>query len=170
MLRHGEKWTQEEDKKLKSLFNNHKSFYEMSIALDRTWFACKCRLVRLGLIGVDSRDNEFGFLEKYRVPNLFNFNQFQQLNDLIEEQPIFKQPEQINTNNTTFSDDELVIISAYLKSRYSKISLQLMEDHCFVKKLELEQAKQILEDEIRVVNSIRKMSTSEREKFLHKIC
>lgn len=48
--RQGKQWTKKEDKLLKEMFLNCFSYKEMGKELDRSWFACKCRLARLGLI------------------------------------------------------------------------------------------------------------------------
>lgn len=167
MTRQGKKWTIEEDKKLKALFNDSKSFFEMGKELDRTWFACKCRLARLGLIDDLKVGGPINWAEKFRVPKPANFKHFKELEQLMDN--CFSFIEEEETYNT-FDDEDLDIISAYLKARYSKVVIKLTEDHCFVKEIELKQSKEILEHEIRVVNSLKKMAIEEREKVIKKLC
>lgn len=168
--RHGKQWTNEEDKALKKLFYSHKTFYEMGKELERTWFACKCRLARLGLIDM-SVDENLKWAEKYRVPNPVKFTQFEELNDMLRVGFTVNVPkEECELVEHTFDDDELDIISSYLQSRYAKVALDIMEDHCYVRHIELKQAKEILENEIRVVKNLKKMTIEEREQVIKKLC
>ena len=168
--RHGKQWTNEEDKALKELFYSHKTFYEMGKELGRTWFACKCRLVRLGLIDM-SVDENLKWAEKYRVPNPVKFTQFEELNDMLRVGFTVEVPkEECELVEHTFDDNELDIISSYLQSRFAKVAVASLEQHCFLKDIELKQAKEILENEIRVVKNLKKMTIEEREQVIKKLC
>ena len=168
--RHGKQWTKEEDKALKKLFDSHKTFYEMGKELERTWFACKCRLARLGLIDM-SVDENLKWAEKYRVPNPVKFTQFEELNDMLRVGFTVEVPkEKCELVEHTFDDDELDIISSYLHSRYAKVAVDSLEQHCFLKDIELQNSKEILENEIKVIKSLKKMTIEEREQVIKKLC
>lgn len=168
--RHGKQWTKEEDKVLKKLFDNHKTFYEMSKELERTWFACKCRLARLGLIDM-SADENLKWAEKYRVPNPVKFTQFEELKDMLRVGFTVQVPkEECELVEHTFDDDELDIISSYLQSRYARVAVASLEQHCFLKDKELQHSKEILENEIKVIKSLKKMTIEEREQVIKKLC
>lgn len=160
-IKHGKKWSSEDDEILKYLFNRHKSFEDMSKQLGRTWFACKCRLGKLGLIDISCEPN-CEWAEKYRIPNPIIDSS--KLESLIIDLP--DTDEFINYN--TFNDEELSIVANYLKARLSKVVVQLLDDSCTVKQVELEQSKQVLKDEIMILNSLQKMNITDREKIIHK--
>lgn len=163
--RHGKEWTKDEDRQLKDLFNGGYSFYEMGEKLGRTWFACKCRLARLQLIPPFNRKEEdfyIGSMEKYRIanPNLH----------LKDWKIRFCIDGEEDTSNT-FSNAELNVVTDYLKTRLSRVVCKLADgDHCFIGEVDLKLAQEILETEISVANSMKKMAVKEREKVLKRLC
>ena len=79
----------------------------------------------------------------------------------------------INSEDTsnTFSTTELNIVTDYLKTRLSKVMCELADDSfCFVRDVELNAVKELLETEIKVANSMKKISVEEREKVLKRLC
>lgn len=171
--RHGKEWTKDEDRQLKDLFNSHHSFYEMGEKLGRTWFACKCRLARLGLIKPFERNVEdfyIGSMEKYKIPNCKEFEKV-----MIKFDPNFglfnfcDKCEEDTSN--TFSNAELNVVTDYLKTRLSRVVCKLADgDHCFIGEVDLKLAQEVLETEISVANSMKKITVEEREKVLKRLC
>lgn len=162
--RHGKEWTKDEDRQLKDLFNSGYSFHEMSEKLGRTWFACKCRLARLQLIPPFNSKEDFyiGSMEKYRIanPNLH----------LKDWKIRFCIDGEEDTSNT-FSNAELNVVTDYLKTRLSRVVCKLADgDHCFIGEVDLKLAQEVLETEISVANSMKKITVEEREKVLKRLC
>lgn len=170
--RQGKQWTKNEDKKLKELFLKCLSYKQMGKELGRTWFACKCRLARLGLIEPFERRVEdflIGGMEPFRVPN----SDVNRINSMFEEltNMCFNDTEQEEDTSNTFSTAELNIVTDWLKTRLSRVVCKLADgEHCFVMGIELAQAKEFLETEIKVVNSMKKMPVGEREKVCKRLC
>lgn len=170
--RHGKEWKKSEDYKLEKMFYNHFSFKQMGEELGRTWFACKCRLARKGLIPEFKNNAGHTFskdMEPYRVPNP-DVNKiqgiFEDLNSLcfIDEMP------EEDTSNT-FSNAELNIVTDWLKTRLSRVVCKLADgEHCFIRDLELNTVKELLETEIKVANNMKKMTVEEREKVCKRLC
>ena len=185
--RHGCTWTKKEDKRLKALFNDHKSFAEMGEALQRTWFACKCRLIRLGLIEGSCKNPKYGDtpFEPFRVPNPeLPANVVKILeaikNDMIENfhdmkcsdgrkvEITMELPNEEDTSRT-FSDAELNIVTDYFKTRLAKLAVQKLDTVCFQKGLDISRVEDIFKCEIGRINNMKKMSVEEREKVLTRI-
>lgn len=170
--RQGKQWTKNEDKKLKEMFYNHFSFKQMAQELDRTWFACKCRLARLQLIEPFEREPEhflIGSMEPFRVPN----PDVNRINSMFEElnNMCFNDTEQEEDTSNTFSTAELNIVTDWLKTRLSRVVCKLADgEHCFVRDLELNTVKELLETEIKVANNMKKMTVEEREKVCKRLC
>ena len=172
--RHGKEWTKDEDRQLKDLFKSNYSFNEMGKKLGRTWFACKCRLARLGLIEPFERNPEefyIGSLEKYKIPNcmgpieaMMKFD-----SDGILFNSICGKCEEDTSN--TFSNAELNVVTDYLKTRLSRVVCKLADGgHCFIGEVDLKLAQEVLETEISVANSMKKITVEEREKVLKRLC
>lgn len=158
--RHGSSWTKKEDKKLIKLFNESKSFIQMAHELKRTWFACKCRLIRLGVIEGSLKNPHLGetMVEPFRVPNPHSQRDFELIIDT----------ESIGEEDTskTFSDAELNIVMDYLKTRLARLAVQKVDSDIFVHTLQISQVEQTLTDELNKVKNIRKLSIKERERVL----
>lgn len=182
--RHGKEWTKKEDKKLIKLFNEGNSFLQMGKQLNRTWFACKCRLARLGLIEPFERNIEdffIGALEPHRVPNIQKASE--KIGKIMREvgfgceeyekefyDSSLSHVDSEDTSNT-FSTTELNIVTDYLKTRLSKVMCELADgSFCFVRDVELNAVKELLETEIKVANSMKKISVRERERVLKRLC
>lgn len=169
--RHGKEWTKSEDKKLEKMFYNHFSFTQMGEQLGRTWFACKCRLIRLGLISGSMKNPKYGDtpFEPLRVPNPHPgilCSMFEKLNNMC-----FNNVEQQEDTSNTFSTAELNIVTDWLKTRLSRVVCKLADgEHCFVRDLELNTVKELLETEIKVANNMKKMTVEEREKVCKRLC
>lgn len=169
--RHGKEWTKSEDKKLEKMFYNHFSFTQMGEQLGRTWFACKCRLIRLGLISGSTKNPKYGDtpFEPLRVPNPdpgILCSMFKKLNNMC-----FNNVEQQEDTSNTFSTAELNIVTDWLKTRLSRVVCKLADgEHCFVRDLELNTVKELLETEIKVANNMKKMTVEEREKVCKRLC
>lgn len=180
--RHGKEWTKDEDRQLKDLFKSNHSFNEMSKKLGRTWFACKCRLARLGLIEPFERNIEDFFisaLEPHRVPNLQKASE--RIGKIMDEVGFGCEQYEfhgccsghIDSEDTskTFSNTELNIVTDYLKTRLSRVVCELVDgSSCFVREVELNTVKELLETEIKVANNMKKISVEEREKVLKRLC
>lgn len=161
--RQGKEWNKSEDEQLTNLFNKHCSYYEMGKKLGRSWFACKCRLARLGLIEPFEYNKDhyyIGNMEKFTVPN-FNLKWVKYWDiDEIEDED----------TSTTFSNAELNIVTDWLKTRLSLVVCKLADgENLFVKTLELNTVKQLLETEISVANSMKKLTVEERKKVLKRL-
>lgn len=170
--RHGKQWTKKEDKKLKELFLKCLSYKQMAKELGRTWFACKCRLARLQLIEPFERESEhflIGSMEPFRVPNPDKEN-MDHIVDSLRYMCFSNFEEQEDTSNT-FSNSELNIVTDWLKTRLSRVVCKLADgEHCFVRDLELNTVKELLETEIKVANNMKKMTVEEREKVCKRLC
>ena len=173
--RHGKEWTKSEDNKLEKMFYNHFSFKQMGNELGRTWFACKYRLARKGLIPEFKNNAGHTFsklsndMEPFRVPNpgvRTIKSIFEDLNNLcfIDELP------EEDTSNT-FSNAELNVVTDWLKTRLSSVVCKLADGgDCFVRTTELNAVKELLETEIKVANNMKKMTVEEREKVCKRLC
>ena len=169
--RHGKEWTKSEDKKLEKMFYNHFSFTQMGNELGRTWYACKCRLARKGLIPEFKNNAGYTFTkdtEPYRVPNpdINKINDmFSQLNTMC-----FNECEVEEDTWNTFSNAELNIVTDWLKTRLSRGVCKLADgEHCFLRDMELNTVKELLETEIKVANNMKKMPVGEREKVCKRL-
>lgn len=188
--RHGCSWNNDEDRQLKALFDKHCSFAEMGEKLGRTWFACKCRCIRLGLIEGSCKNPKYGETpyEPFRVPNPPSFTEIimkldpdkvlfnticgkHEHNDVVDSlqylfDKVFKgEP----TTSKTFTDEELDIVANYFKSRLAKICVQKTECTCIPKLNELCSAEDTFLAELNRVKMTKTMSIEEREKVLTKI-
>lgn len=175
--RHGCTWTKKEDKRLKALFFEHKSFDEMGKALQRTWFACKCRLIRLGLIEGSCKNPKYGDtpFEPFRVPCPDPKQSFESLIDFYIKKGFMEMPtveveipDEEDTSRT-FSDAELNIVTDYFKTRLAKLAVQKLDTVCFQKGLDISRVEDIFKCEIGRINNMKKMSVEEREKVLTRI-
>lgn len=162
--RKGKEWTKKEDELLKKCFLECLSYKQMAKKLNRTWFACKCRLARLGLIEPFERnDNEFyiGSLAPNVIPYTMDIETV-----LVDNSEVV-----VEGTSNTFSNAELNIVTDWLKSRLSRVVCKLADgEHCFIMGIELEKAKEFLETEIKVVNSMKKITVKEREKVCKRLC
>jgi len=167
--RHGKKWTTEEDNCLKELFMKHRSYEQMSRVLNRTWFSCKCRLLRLGILSYDDCGgfDESADFEKFKVPNPYKPSEvFEDLCSMC-----FNDEKVEEGTANTFSNAELNIITDWLKTRLARVAVKLADgEHCFIKEIELNTVKELLETELQVANSMKKISVKEREKVLKRLC
>lgn len=170
--RHGKEWTKSEDKKLERMFYNSFSFEEMGQELGRTWFACKCRLARKGLIPAFKNNSGHVFskeMERFRVPN----PDFTKINSMFEElnNMCFDDIEPEEDTSNTFSNAELNIVTDWLKTRLSRVVCKIADgSDCFVRNVELNTVKELLETEIKVANNMKKMTIAEREKVCKRLC
>lgn len=171
--RHGKQWTKKEDKKLKELFLKCLSYRQMAKELGRTWFACKCRLARLGLIEPFERrveDFYVGSTEPDIIPRSIIFPSGIIVSTDYDVEIEGEWNNEEDTSNT-FSNAELNIITDWLKIRLSRVVCKLADgEHCFVRDLELNTVKELLETEIRVANNMKKMTVEEREKVCKRLC
>lgn len=146
--RQGKQWTKKEDKLLKEMFLNCFSYKEMGKELDRSWFACKCRLARLGLIQPFRNTEEqfyVGTVEPYVVPNGLTIQ--------------------------TFSNAELNIVTDWLKTRLSRVVCKLADGtENMVVLADLNMCRDFLEQEIKIVNNMKKITVEEREKVCRRLC
>lgn len=179
--RHGEKWTAEEDKQLEKAFYEGCSFTEMANRLKRTWFACKCRLARLGLIEPFDRNNKdffIGAIEPYRVPyseiEFFNIHNIdiakmerEIFNSYVDNKLVNEYVSSEEDTSNTFSNAELNIVSDWLKTRLINVVCKLTDENfCFIRGVELNTVKEIFENEIKLVTDMKKLSVKDREKIL----
>lgn len=177
--RHGKEWTKKEDLKLEKMFYNHFSFKQMGDELGRTWFACKCRLIRLGLIEGSCKNPKYGDTpyEPFRVPCPEPKQSFEILIDFYIKKGFMEMPtveveipDEEDTSRT-FSDAELNIVTDWLKTRLSRVVCKLADGgDCFVRTAELNAVKELLETEIKVANNMKKMTVEEREKVCKRLC
>lgn len=162
--RHGKQWTKDEDELLKKCFLECLSYKQMAKRLNRTWFACKCRLARLGLIQPFRNTEEqfyVGTVEPYVVPNGLTIQTFEFETGIEKGE---------DTSNT-FSNAELNVVTDYLKTRLSRVVCKLADGgHCFIGEVDLKLAQEVLETEISVANSMKKITVEEREKVLKRLC
>lgn len=169
--RQGKQWTKEEDELLKRYFLDCLSYKQMAKKLDRTWFACKCRLARLGLIEPferNSKDFYIGSVEPYAIPNsdtIITENVFDEMYTMF-----FNDSEMEEDTSNTFSNAELNIVTDWLKTRLSRVVCKLVDEHSSLRGLELQRAKDFLETEIQVINNMKKMTVKEREKVCKRLC
>lgn len=149
MRKDGQRWTQEEEKVLKELFYNGEQYCTMSKVLDRSWFACKCRLMKMRLLPFTSYNSNKGGirdLEKYDTP----------LNH-------------VQKKDNMFTDEELDIVVSYFKTRLAKLALQKLDTQIFQKGLDISIVEDIFISELSKIKNARFMATTEREKFLMKL-
>lgn len=171
--RTGCSWSKKEDKKLKRLFFEHCSFQEMAQQLGRTWFACKCRLIRLGLMEGSLKNPKYGEtpFEPYRVPWPPKFDDLVDcIRDMINEPYITKKDNSEEDTSRTFSDAELNIVIDYLKTQIARISVLKLESSCFMRGIELSTAEDLFTNEIKKAQSLKRMSVEEREKVCKRLC
>ncbi len=172
--RHGKEWKKSEDYKLEKMFYNHFSFKQMGEELGRSWFACKCRLARKGLIQPFKNNAGHTFsqdMEPYRVPNP-DINKMSDIFDSLSCMCFgdFEDETEEDTSNT-FSNAELNIITDWLKTRLSRVVCKLADgSDCFIRSVELNTVKELLETEIKVANNMKKMTVAEREKVCKRLC
>lgn len=167
--RHGMRWTKKEDKLLVRLFKECCSYHTMAKELNRSWFACKCRLARLGLIKDEFEMPKEGILyvnAPYEVPNkgegaTFRFDIFEDLS-----QQVFKDEED---TSKTFSDAELNIVIDYFKTRLARLAIQKLDTKCFQRGLDISIAEDIFISEINKIKNVKTMTIEEREKVLSRI-
>ena len=55
---HGNSWTKKDEKRLVDMLYEGASYEEMAKKLSRSWFACKCRLIKLKLIPFEPQANK----------------------------------------------------------------------------------------------------------------
>lgn len=182
--RQGKQWNKDEDRQLTDLFYKGCNFIEMGKKLERTWFACKCRLARLDLIEPFERNEEdflIGALEPYRVPNFQKASE--RLGKIMDEVGFGCEEYEtefrgccmghIDSEDTsnTFSNAELNIVTDWLKTRLANVVCKLADGpSCFARDIELNTVKELLETEIKVANNMKKISVEEREKVLKRLC
>lgn len=160
--RQGCRWSKEEDKILVRLFKECCSYKTMAKELKRSWFACKCRLARLGLIKDEIEIPKTGVLyvnAPYEIPN-------KELGVVFQFDP-FEEPEV--DDSKTFSDDELNIVMDYFKTRLAKLAIQKLDTVCFQKGLDISRVEDIFKCEINKLKNLKNMSIEEREKVLIRI-
>lgn len=167
---HGNCWTSREESKLKKMLYEGASYEEMAKALGRSWYACKCRLIRLKLIpyqyqpitafsNVEKYDTPITYVNKAEVqmscqPIVFRFDDF----DDAEED-----------TSRTFSNAELNIIIDYFKARLSKLAVQKLETRCFQRGCDISLAENIFTGEINKLKNAKTLTIQEREKCLPRI-
>ena len=165
---HGNCWTSREESELKKMLYEGASYEEMAKALGRSWFACKCRLIKLKLIPFEQQTRKTN-VEKYDVPIRY-------LNRLTAEtklQPIvfsfsdFDDSEE--DTSRTFSNAELNIIIDYFKARLSKLAVQKLETRCFQRGCDISLAENIFTGEINKLKNAKTLTIQEREKCLPRV-
>lgn len=168
-LRHGCRWTTKEDNILKDMFKRHARYGDMAMRLGRTWYACKCRCIRLGLL-----DNDFtvfgdGF---YKVPNPYTPEEIKQLKIQLNGEAVESSPMTVTIESDkpkyTFSNEELDVVLNYLKSKVAWVSIKLLEAS-INQMADYKRYKDWLADEIHRVYNLKLMSEDEREKVLTKV-
>lgn len=169
--RHGCKWTKKEDRILIRLFRECCSYHTMAKELNRSWFACKCRLARLGLIKDEFEIPKKGILyvnAPYEVPN--NRAQFTfELPEEVTESPAYIKIMEEEDTSKTFSDAELNIVMDYFKTRLARLAIQKLETQCFQKGLDISVAEDIFTSEINRIKNVKTMTIQERERVLNRI-
>lgn len=154
--KHGCKWTKKDEQILSDMFWAGRQYEEMAKKLSRTWFSCKCRLIKLKLLPYCSEMPEFALvnsIEKYDVP-LDHARQ--------------KKVTQTNSERT-FSNDEIDTIITYFKTRLAKLAIQKLDTQGFQRGIDISVAEDIFTGEINKLKNIKSMSIQEREKFLMKL-
>lgn len=178
---HGNSWTRKDEKKLEDMLFEGASYEEMAKALSRSWFACKCRLIKLKLIPFEPQSKKTN-VERYDVPLRYVDHRKQQHRESVEslidfyikkgfmEMPTVEVeiPDEEDTSRT-FSDAELNIVIDYFKTRLAKLAVQKLDTVCFQKGLDISRVEDIFKCEIGRINNMKKMSVEEREKVLTRI-
>lgn len=165
----GCKWTKKDEQILTDMFWSGRSYDEMAKRLQRTWFACKCRLIKLQLIPYNPDVTDMSLIksvEKYDVPLRHSAKTGQCATQ--EEVDNF-----INTNeedtSRTFSTTELNIVQDYLKSRLARLAVQKLGASIYVKQLEIARLEEIFTNEISKIEMAKNMPVFERERQLVRI-
>ena len=159
--RGGYKWTKAEEQALIKMFHEGRQYDYMAKQLNRSWFACKCRLIKLQLIPFSEEDTQYSLLssvEKYDIPlkKCLKMDTF----DVYE----------IKENNSrTFSNDEIDIVISYFKSSLAKLVIQKLDTVCFRRTVDITTLETVFKDEIGKLKNIKLMSMEDRERVLTKI-
>ena len=167
MSRDGKQWSKLEEEKLLSMFYEGYSYYEMSKELDRTWFACKCRLIKLKLLPFEKKEKEMPFMydiEKYDVP--FKNIKKEYISSISMSTWVNKEE---GDTSRTFSNTELNIVIDYFKTRLAKLALQKLDSKSFVKGIEIQTVEEIFKGEISKIRMAKDMTIEQREKILFRL-
>lgn len=169
--KHGFIWTQKDENILEKMFYEGKSYQEMAEKLSRSWFSCKCRLIKLKLIPYSPEILDTSLranVEKYDVP-LNHANRKKAVQP--QEQIYGVEPTMWVDEDTsrTFSNAELNIIQEYCKARLAKLAIQKLgvEDRQIQR--DIAEAEDFFTTEIRKINVAKKMPIIQREKSLTRI-
>lgn len=166
--KHGYEWSKKDEAKLAEMLFAGASYDEMAKELGRSWFACKCRLIKLKLILFEQQPRKTN-VEKYDVPLRYvSLRTQQNPPELIFSFDSFEEVDEEDTSKT-FSDAELNIVTDYFKTRLAKLAVQKLDTVCFQKGLDISRVEDIFKCEIGRINNMKKMSIEEREKVLIRI-
>ena len=159
---HGNSWTKKDEKRLVDMLYEGASYEEMAKKLSRSWFACKCRLIKLKLIPFQPQATKTN-VEKYDVPLRYAKNttlkSVEHLMSISDEEDTSK----------TFSNTELNIVIDYFKTRISRLAVQKLETESFQKGVDISVAQDIFTSEINKLKNAKTMTIQEREKLLARI-
>lgn len=159
---HGNSWTKKDEKRLVGMLYEGASYEEMAKKLSRSWFACKCRLIKLKLIPFESQAYKTN-VERYDVPLRYVKNttlkSVEHLIGILDEEDTSK----------TFSNAELNIVIDYFKTRISRLAVQKLETESFQKGVDISVAQDIFTSEINKLKNAKTMTIQEREKVLARI-
>lgn len=159
---HGNSWTKKDEKRLVDMLYEGASYEEMAKKLSRSWFACKCRLIKLKLIPFQPQAIKTN-VERYDVPLRYAKNttlkSVEHLIGISDEEDTSK----------TFSNAELNIVIDYFKTRISRLAVQKLETESFQKGVDISVAQDIFTSEINKLKNAKTMTIQEREKLLARI-
>ena len=159
------KWSQQEEAKLISLYYSDSSYDEMSKELGRSWYACKCRLMKLKLIPVDK--SEPSSIEKYTVPHPKEITFEAPDLSRFGERPMGYVEDEDTSH--TFSDKELNIVLDYFKARLAKLAIQKLDTSCFRESMDINQCEDFMKTEMSKIKQFVKMNAKQKEKYLIRI-
>ena len=193
MYRHGKKWTADEDRQLVCMYNKYDSYGDMGKKLHRTWFACKCRLIRLGVVKDEMSYN--GWSEAYKIPKDFeekldisvkiadSVSQFINMfgncipcgcEECKREGKLTADKEELTkseiyTDEFTFSTQELDIVRQYLECRLAKVCTELAKNKELASSILLHSIREHITDELGAIRNLMKMTLPERRKVCKKL-
>lgn len=168
---HGYCWSQKDESLLKDMLYNGKSYEEMAKKLGRSWYACKCRLIKLKLIPfqADTISRKTN-VEKYDVPlryvDRLKRQQIESSIDFYIKQglPLIESLE--DDTSRTFSDTELNVVEDYCKARLARLAVQKLNIEDKQLQRDIMQAEDFFTDEIKRVKIAKKMPICQRENSL----
>jgi hypothetical protein len=127
-------------------------------------------LAGIGLIEGSLKNPKYGDspFEPFKVPNPPKF--VSSLGSLLEsiQELEWSDGDEEDTSNT-FSTTELNIVIDYLKTQISRIVLSELDSENFIRQTELKTAKDLFINEIKKVQSLKKMTVKDRQKVCKRV-